>query len=522
MKKYIIYGLLLLTVLINSCQKTKYPGGVISPYIPIYDLKNLYKGSDLTLTAELMYGSNAISGVVISDHSGGNLPAGLLIIQDKKRLSLVRGISIPIGADATKYVPGDSVAVTISGGVLTRANGLLQVTGIAPTAVTKLGSGKTITPNRVGSNLVLARPQDYESSLVAIVKGGFDPIPQPTDTYSGDKLLNDGFDNIILHTEATATFANNTGLPFSANYYGIVIPKIGSDGKLVAQHRIRTLDDVVVLSSTVEIPSAIISGLIADPMGTDANNEYIQFIATRDINFAVTPFSVVTTNNAGASTPTGFPTRGWATGDVRTYKFNLTSGTVSKGEFFYVGGANKLINSTGSTSIASAKWIRSFNYSTTDGDGFGTKTTNLLANSGNAYGVALFEGTAVDVNTRPIDCVFISSGGSLFSAGPPAVGYRIANNDFYDAINPITLAAQPFYRQGTNTLFFPYHPNTVADQGYYYKFGGIYSVTLGKWVKVRSATHFQLTKTSQLNEIEGVFPAPSADNPDGVPATALK
>ncbi|WP_443939373.1 DUF5689 domain-containing protein [Pedobacter sp. MW01-1-1] len=524
MKRFLNHSLILLVVaLLAACEKTKYPAGDIGPYIPMLDLRSLYKGSELTLSADNMFGSSKISGVVVSDHSGGNMPAGYLILQDRKRLSKLRGITIALGSDAAKYVPGDSISVEISGGILTRENGVLQVKNVSPGNVTKLASGLAIPPNRVPSSYILANPDQYESTLVAIVKGGFDPVPAPTDTFSGDKMVNDGFDNITLHTESAAAFASNS-LPFLANFYGVVLSKAGSDGKLVPEVRLRKKEDVVVLSSTVSIPAMIISGWIADPKGTDANNEYIQFLATRDIDFAVTPFSVVTTNNAGASTPTINPTNGWALGDLRTYKFNLTSGKAAKGTYFYVGGANKLINSaTGgvnSTSIASSNWIRSFNYSTTSGDGFGTKTTNLLANSGNAYGVAVFEGTNVTEASTPIDALFVGTGGLLYAAGPPAVGYRIANNDIYDVVNPITLAPQPFYRQGTNTINFSY--TTPSDAGFYYKFGGVYSVTLGKWVKARTQTNIQLTLTSTLAEIEGVYPAPTPENPTGTPATQLK
>ncbi len=37
--------------------------------------------------------------------------------------------------------------------------------------------------------------------------------------------------------------------------------------------------------------------------GNDADYEYIQFMATQDIDFEKTPMAVVTTNNAGNSTP---------------------------------------------------------------------------------------------------------------------------------------------------------------------------------------------------------------------------
>ena len=185
---------------------------------------------------------------------------------------------------------------------------------------------------------------------------------------------------------------------------------------------------------------------------------------------------------------------------MRTYKFNLTTGTAAKGSFFYVGGSGKLINGASSTGMSSSNWVRAFNYTTTDGDGFGTKTSGLLANSGNAFGMAVFSGTAVTVASKPVDVVFIANGGSLYTAGPPAAGYRIANTDFYDIKNPITLEDQPFYRSGSNTLGFTYN---TADLGYFNLLGGIYDPALGKWPRARTQTNVLLTKTSTIDKIEG-------------------
>jgi len=499
--KYLI-ALFLLISLTYGCKKTPYPGATLSPVIGILDIKHLYKGKDVTLTTVNMTGAHQITGVVVSDHSGGNLPKGLLVLQDSRRLALLRGISISIGDAAANYHPGDSVVIEVEGGVLKRVDGILEITGISGSAVTKVSSGNVIPLNRVTNNLLLAKPEDYESTLAVVVKGGFDPLPAPTDVLSGDKPMNDGFGDITLHTDPNASFAN-TQVPIIANFYGITFNKFGTEGQLVPQFYMRTGDDVVVLSSTIEIAPVVITGFLNDPFndptGDDGNYEYIQLLATRDIDFAATPFALVTTNNANASKPAGFPANGWATGVVRTYKFNLDAGVVTKGSFFYVGGTSKMINGAQSTSMEASTWIGSFNYKTMDGKGFGSKTSNLLANSGNAFGMAVFADSAVTVNSRPVDVVFISTGGSLFTAGPPAAGYRITNTDFYDVINPITLENQPFYRQGSNTLSFSY----VTGQGNFNKLGGVYSATLGRWKKARAQNNILLSKTSTITDIEG-------------------
>src|SRR5690606_14292877 len=116
--------------------------------IAIYDLRSFYRGTDFPLTVESMLGARGITGLVVSDHSGKNLPAGLLMVQDKMRLNELRGIAIDIGADATKYVPGDSVTVSLVGGILSPVDGLLQLTGLNGTVVTKLALGRTLSIHR--------------------------------------------------------------------------------------------------------------------------------------------------------------------------------------------------------------------------------------------------------------------------------------------------------------------------------------------------------------------------------------
>ena len=490
MKRIFIYSFILL--LFCGCKKETYPGGQISPYISLFDIKDLYKGKDVTLTVDNMLGSDKIAVMVASDHTGGNMPAGLLAVQDRRRLSQLRGIAIPLGAEAADYAPGDSLIIGVVGKVVKRVDGILQLTGITKADITKVSSGNPVDVNQASTSLILANPDDYESTLTVVVKGGFDPLPAEGDVLSGDKILNDGFGDMILHTETSSAFAQNSP-PVSANFYGIVF----NTNKGVPQLHMRTGADITLLSSTIEIAPVIITGFISDVKGPDGNYEYIQMMATRDIDFAATPFSVVVTNNANASTPTGNPVKGWATGGMRTFKLNLSTGTAAKGTFFYAGGEGKMINGPTSTDMSTSNWIRAFNYVTQDGDGFGTKTGGLFANSGNAFGMAVFQDTLVTVTSRPVDVLFVSSGGSLYGDGK---GYRITTTDFYNVIDPRTLEEQPFYRSGSNTLSLAYN---ATDLGYFYMLGGTYSPALGKWMKARTQTNVLLTKTSVLSEIEG-------------------
>ncbi|MDF2192295.1 DUF5689 domain-containing protein [Paraflavitalea sp. CAU 1676] len=499
MKKIILYTTLLLSVAaMSGCKKDSYPGGEISPFIALYDLRNIYRGKDVTLTKENMLGSTTITGMVVSDHSGGNLPEGILVVQDKRRLDQLRGIAIPIGAEAASYKPGDSVVISVEGKTLSRVDGMLQLKGVEPASIKKVSSDNPYLAMVVQANRILDNPDQYECILAAIVEGGFDPLPSPGEKLSGDKLVNDGYGNITLHTEAKSEIAG-VDAPVLANFYVIPFNKLDGESKLVPQLRMRTKKDLDLLSSVIEIPAVVITGIMSDADGGDGNYEYVQLMATKDIDFSVTPFSVVTTNNAGASAPGGYPANGWATGTQRTYKINLNSGTAKKGTFFYAGGTGKKINGSASTSISTSNWVKAYDYVAKDGEGFGSKTGGWLANSGNACGVAVFDGTTVTVNTKPVDALFISSGGSLYTPTPTPQGYRIPNNDWYRIKHPITKVEQPYYRQGSNTQFLPY----PAGQGYFYLLGGEYNLKLGRWTKARTTSTILLSRTSVLTDIEG-------------------
>lgn len=500
MKKLTIYfSLLLSLVTLWGCETDNtYPGGQLSPFMATYDIRNLYRGSDVTLTTQNMIGATQLTGVVVSDHSGGNMPEGLLLIQDRRRLSQLRGIAINIGADAANYVPGDSVVVTVDGAVLKRVNGMLQLTGVPATAVKKVASGVNIPLNLVRSSQLLADPERYESTFVVLVKGGFNPLPKPGDKLSGEKVMNDGFGEIVLHTELDAEFAE-TQAPFNANYYGVVFNTLNDKDSLVPHLRVRTSEDIVVLGSEVVKTPVIITGFMSDLDGGDGNYEYVQMMATEDIDFAATPYAVVVTGNANASTPAGHPIQGWATGGKRTFKFSLYEGFAAKGTFFYVGGSGKKINGSKSTSIASSNWIRSFDYTKQGGDAFGVPTTGLFPNSGNASGVAVFADSAITVDSKPVDVLFVSTGGSLYTPGPPPRGYFITNTDWYDVKNPITLEDQPYFMSGSNTLALKYN----GGQQYFNLMGGVYNVSLGKWTTARSQTALLLNRESVITDIEG-------------------
>lgn len=514
--KYIKAFALLAVILFAGCDKKEdeFVLGTVSPFISNFDLKKSFKETDLVLTPAIMKGATSIKGVVISDFAAGNTPKNFLVVQNSRivgnGIDSIRGLAINIGADAVKYVVGDSVHIKVEGGTMKRVDGLLQIEGVNGSAVDKISSGKSIKVPIVNIATLLAQPAVYENTLVTVSNTVIEPEPVAGDTFSGDKTINDGFGKAKLHTEATANFSGNQ-LPSAANFTGVAYYKIQNNQAQLSLW-LRNANDVFALPLVKPSP-IIISGYLTNPNGSDAlatgtqkgSYEYIQLLVTKDIDFSATPYSLVTTNNAGSANPA--PSNSWATGGARTYKFNITSGTAKKGDFIYVGGNSKLIWGFGSTNIASANWVAAVDYANNDGANFGNKTTGLLANSGNIAGIALFEGTTVNASTIPVDVIMYGgsnpNSGNVYAAGPPELGYRITNTDYYTTINPSSRLQQNFFGAGSNTNRLGFQiEQTGTSGGGFIQLGGIYVASTGRWEKGRLLTNIVMSATTNISELQ--------------------
>jgi len=492
-----------LTVLVSCKRDSDYIKSTPSAYISNLDLRKLYRGTDVTLTRELTREATIVCGQVTSNHSGNNLPAGLLFIQNKRAsgngIDSLRGMAINIGSAAANYVPGDSVHIKIEGGTLTRVKGILQITGIPASNVQKIATGINVLITKVSSVNLYAKPDNYEGCLTIYSNINFEPNIG-IEKIEGVKIFNDGLGNVEMNVNSTANFKDQF-LPYDADVTGLILPS-ATTGKMQVWPRVKAdfVSKTLVVDPNVALgpTPVIITGYLADPSGTDTNYEYVQLMATQDLDFRQKNFTVIITNNAGASTPTGFPANGWATGGLRTYKFNLTKGTVAKGQFFYVGG-DKVINGAGSTNISQANWIVSRLYGSVKGDdGVGDVTTNLLANSGNAAGIAVFAPLPnqkvpnVGLLTVPCDVIFYAGNGDVFGVlNGVTVGYTIANNDLYNTANGT------FFNQGTNKGKF-----VAPDANAFSYLGGVFDVTANTWKVPRTHKSVKLTGASPLSLIE--------------------
>ena len=232
----------------------------------------------------------------------------------------------------------------------------------------------------------------------------------------------------------------------------------------------------------------VISAVMCNTAGTDSAYEYVQLMATENINFATTNYSVVFLNNGSATV------KGWANGLGISYKFNLTSGIVNLGDVFYVGGSGMKIDGNGSVSMSSLNWIRSINTGTTGGDGFGSANmSGIFGNAGtNADGVGVFNGITIDSTTVPIDAVFygVGIGNAYNGSTTPVKGYQVPSNDHYNH-------AQGAFGQGTNTFYFV--GRNLADT--LLSFTGTYDTIANSWTTARTATYVPVNATSTLSAL---------------------
>jgi len=165
----------------------------------------------------------------------------------------------------------------------------------------------------------------------------------------------------------------------------------------------------------------LISELLPNPNGTDSPFEYVELIATKNIDFSVTPYSVVVCNNGNGTTA------GWIAGGSITYGFNINSGTVNAGDVVYVGGSSMLPTGTK---------IRTINTGTTAGDRFGSaNSSGVIGNGGgNADGVAVFNTsiTSLTSSSVPVDAIFFGTGIGSALVNGGVDGYQLPVNDRYN------------------------------------------------------------------------------------------
>jgi len=229
--------------LIWGCKKgDNYPGGTVSPYISLLDVRNIYKGSDVVLQTSNMFGAQYVKGVVVSDADGGNIKPGQVAIQNFGRNSSLRGITLEFASGSTNLMMGDSVLVDLTGGTLTKENGTLIVKGLKNEAVEKLPGFTPIVPTPVTVGTLAGNFANYEGTLVR-VSVEFTPAPEPGETFAGNKKLVVGTNaGIYMTTLPGASFANEE-MPERAFLTGVPT-YVSTDTGIVMGIAVRNIDDI--------------------------------------------------------------------------------------------------------------------------------------------------------------------------------------------------------------------------------------------------------------------------------------
>ncbi len=248
-----------------------------------------------------------------------------------------------------------------------------------------------------------------------------------------------------------------------------------------------------IASSAMLNAQVIISGYLANPAGTDSPYEYVQMVATENIDFSATPMAVVFANNGTATA------NGWINGGSLTYEMSLTSGTVSAGQSFYVGGSGKLLNGAGGTDISGLNWIRTINTGTTAGDLFGSaNSAGVVGNGGgNADGIGIFNSLTLTASSVPMDAVFYGSAvGSAFVSS--SSGYTVPINDLYSG----------GYLQANSTV--------MSDPGsaQYTVLSGVYDTNTSAWITGRTSSLVTLPTTSDPSTIASQINLSAAPAPE--------
>lgn len=221
-------------------------------------------------------------------------------------------------------------------------------------------------------------------------------------------------------------------------------------------------------------PGLLISEFLQNPAGTDSPFEYVEFIATDNIDFTTTPYTVIVSNNGTATTD------GWISGGSLSYAFEITTGSVSTGDVVYVGGSSMMPTGTK---------LRMLDTGADPGDGGigSANTSGVFGNGGsNCDGIAVFNmaASAITNSTVPVDAVFYGTGVGSAEVNSGTDGYQLPVNDLY---NGGKLSSSSFVALDADL--------TIAF--------GQYDPTTNTWVTPRTFTTDNATDTSAI--ILGAF-----------------
>lgn len=220
------FAAIVLAIILQACVKdyVNPANGTTGELVSIFDMRQAYRGSEVTLNGEVLGGGSKIQGIVISDKTGMNVEAGTFVIQQTFASSnavtdITRGIVLKMATGNADYNLGDSLSINVSGTKLDRINGKLTISGITTDKVTVLATGKIPVTRHVTQGILGLKMDEYESTLIALHADVADYAAATT--FSGLRRLRDNTGpDVYVHTRTGATFAA-TQLPVDAQFTGI-------------------------------------------------------------------------------------------------------------------------------------------------------------------------------------------------------------------------------------------------------------------------------------------------------------
>jgi hypothetical protein len=204
--------------------------------INIADVRALYTSATVPAPT-----SKKITGIVISDRIGLNGQAQNLVLQQGDGLP-----GIIVRFDAThNFNLGDSVDITITGGTIDKFSGVLQVATLSLATVTRISTGKSITPRTTTNALLNTNIDAWESTLVRLNNVTITGGTGGTWGSNGSTTVTDASGTITHFTRSGATF-QSTAYPTGtvATFTGIA-SKFVNTSTSTNQIGIRNLTDVV-------------------------------------------------------------------------------------------------------------------------------------------------------------------------------------------------------------------------------------------------------------------------------------
>lgn len=245
MKRSLWYASLLSTLLFSGCMKEDINEalGTNNPEVSIYVLRNLFKGNDITLDANVLNDANHIKAVVVSDHDHRNFPDNYIAVQNEWRGQL-RGILLEV-EDAHRFKFGDSLDVWIDGLKLTQTNGMLTLTGLDRNNSYIINRNNPVRPRPVSVAALNRQFGNYESTYVEIT-ADLEIEPKSGEPIKGKRSIVDAEENrIAIFVSEQATFAEEVVAP-SATFRGIALRETNE-----VQIRLLTYDDMAYPSGKI-------------------------------------------------------------------------------------------------------------------------------------------------------------------------------------------------------------------------------------------------------------------------------